>query len=172
MADSKVRGSLEDILLLLADVGRTHSGPRGVGASRLTGRRVGLALARFHDQYDILVTPTLGRVPVPLEQAEPTPGERRLVRFVGFPRRCRACFASLGFGIGSWMPKWRPSRGRCSTGRWPPISPGPRRCRCRSIGPKTICRSGVQFLGRFGDESDPVEARRPARAGQALAGAP
>jgi amidase len=80
----KVRSSLEDVLLLLADMGRVIPANE-VGAARLLGRRVGLALSRFHEQYDVLVTPTLGRVPVPLSQAEPTPGERRLVRSLVSP---------------------------------------------------------------------------------------
>jgi len=81
---SKVRGCLEDVLLLLTAMGRTLPADR-VGASRLAGRRIGLALARFYDDYDLLVTPTVGRVPVPLEQAEPPPGEQRLLRFLVSP---------------------------------------------------------------------------------------
>ncbi len=81
---SKVRRSLEDILLLLAGVGRALPADL-VGASRLAGQRIGVALARFYNQYDVLVTPTVGRVPVPLERAEPTPGEQRLIRFLVSP---------------------------------------------------------------------------------------
>jgi len=147
---SKVRGSLEDIPLLMADVGRTLP-PEVVGTSRLTGRRVGLALARFHDQYDILVTPTLGRVPVPLKQAEPTPGERRLVRFLVSPA-ARGLFRVPGL------------RDRVMDAQLEALS--------RQVLHRTMAANltgapamsvplhrtenelpvGVQFLGRFGDE--------------------
>ncbi len=80
----KVRGSLEDVLLLLAAVGRALPAEQ-VAAARLTGCRVGLALARFFERYDVLMTPTLGRVPVCFEDASPTPGERRLVRALVSP---------------------------------------------------------------------------------------
>jgi amidase len=147
---SKVRGSLEDIPLLMADVGRTLPA-EVVGTSRLTGRRVGLALARFHDQYDILVTPTLGRVPVPLKQAEPTPGERRLVRFLVSPA-ARGLFRVPGL------------RDRVMDAQLEALS--------RQVLHRTMAANltgvpamsvplhrtenelpvGVQFLGRFGDE--------------------
>lgn len=74
----KVRESLEDVVLLLAEVGRALPA-EAAGTARLTGLRVGLALSRFHETYDLLLTPTLGRLPVPLDQAEPTQSERRLV---------------------------------------------------------------------------------------------
>lgn len=80
----KVRGALEDIVQLIADVGRAL--PAGeVGAARLLGRRVGLGLWRFHDTYDVLVTPTVGRVPVPVDQAQPAAAERRAVHFLVSP---------------------------------------------------------------------------------------
>lgn len=78
---AKVRGSLEEVVLLLAAVGRALPAER-VGASRLLGLRIGLALSEFYERYDLLVTPTLGRVPVRLEDAEPRPGEQRLLRFM------------------------------------------------------------------------------------------
>jgi amidase len=80
----KVRGSLEDVVLLLADVGRALTAET-VGAARLVGRRVGLGLSRFHESYDVLLTPTVGRLPVPLDQAEPAPSEQRLVRLLISP---------------------------------------------------------------------------------------
>jgi len=147
---SKVRGSLEDILLLLTEVGRALPADV-VGASRLTGCRVGLALARFHDQYDILVTPTLGRVPVPLAQAEPTAAERRLVRFLVSPG-ARGLFRVPGL------------RDRVMDAQMQVFS--------RQVLHRTMAANltgapamsvplhrtesdlpvGVQFLGRFGDE--------------------
>jgi amidase len=77
---SRVRASLEDVPLLLAKVGRAMPA-EVVGTSRINARRIGAKLAAFHDDYDVLVTPTLGRVPIPLEQGEPTATEKRLLRF-------------------------------------------------------------------------------------------
>jgi len=147
---STVRESLEDISLLMADVGRTLPADV-VGTARFAGRRVGLAMARFHDQYDILVTPTLGRVPVPLEQAEPTAGERRLVRFLVSPA-ARGLFRVPGL------------RDRVMDAQMQVFS--------RQVLHRTMAANltgapamsvplhrtesdlpvGVQFLGRFGDE--------------------
>lgn len=81
---AKVRRSLEDVLLLLAAVGRALPAEL-VGSSRLAGLHVGLALAQFHGRYDLLVTPTVGRLPVPLDEAEPSQSERRLLRFLASP---------------------------------------------------------------------------------------
>jgi len=81
---SRVRASLEDIPLLLAKVGRAMPA-EVVGTSRINARRIGAKLADFYGNYDVLVTPTLGRVPIPLEQGEPTAAERRLLRFVISP---------------------------------------------------------------------------------------
>ena len=78
---AKVRGSLEEVMLLLAAVGRSLPA-EAVGSSRLLGCRVGLALSKFYERYDLLVTPTLGRVPQRLEDAEPKPAEQRLLRFM------------------------------------------------------------------------------------------
>jgi amidase len=78
---AKVRGSLEEVMLLLAAVGRSLPAEL-VGSSRLLGRRVGLALSEFYERYDLLLTPTLGRVPQRLEDAEPKPSEQRLLRFM------------------------------------------------------------------------------------------
>ena len=78
---SRVRGSLEDVLVLLAAVGGALPAEQ-VGASRVLARRVGVALANFYEDYDLLLIPTLGRVPVPLDQAGPSAGEQRLVRFL------------------------------------------------------------------------------------------
>ncbi len=81
---SKVRSSLEDVTLFLAQVGKALSAET-VAACRLTARRVGAALACCFERYDVLLTPTLGRVPVPLGQTEPTPNEQRLLRFLVTP---------------------------------------------------------------------------------------
>jgi amidase len=42
-------------------------------------------MADYFTRFDLLVTPTLGRIPVPLEQTEPTPSEQRLLRFLVSP---------------------------------------------------------------------------------------
>ncbi len=89
---ARVRRSLEDVPLLLAAVGRALPAEQ-VGASRLAGRRVGLALAQFFTNYDLLLLPTLGRVPVPLAEAAPTAGEQRLLHFLVSPA------ASALFGV-------------------------------------------------------------------------
>ena len=81
---TRVRQGLEEVVQLLSAVGRALPAEQ-VGASRIVGRRVGLALSRFFETYDLLLLPTLGRVPVPLEDAERSPGERRLLRFLVSP---------------------------------------------------------------------------------------
>ena len=68
---AKVQGTLEPVVRLLAAMGRAF--PAEVpAASRRTGLRIGLELSQFFGRYDVLVTPTLGRVPVPLEEAQPS----------------------------------------------------------------------------------------------------
>ena len=68
---AKVQGTLEPVVRLLAAMGRAF--PAEVpAASRRTGLRIGLELSQFFGRYDALVTPTLGRVPVPLEEAQPS----------------------------------------------------------------------------------------------------
>ncbi len=146
----RVRRSLEDVLKLLADVGRALPAD-AVGAARLVGRRVGLALSRFHETYDVLVTPTLGRVPVPLTQAEPSAGERRLLRVL------TSGAAQSLFRV-SWL------RDRVMDAQMEAFS--------RQVLHRTMAANltgapamsvplhqapeglpiGVQFLGRFGDE--------------------
>ncbi|HSN83397.1 MAG TPA: amidase [Polyangiales bacterium] len=81
---SRVRKSLEEVTLLLARTGRAMSG-EVLASSRLSARRIGLAVSRFFDRYDVLVTPTLGRIPVRLEKTQPTAGEQRLLRFLVSP---------------------------------------------------------------------------------------
>lgn len=81
---ARVRSSLEEVTLLLAQLGRSLSA-EAIAACRLTARRIGRAMADYFDGFDLLVTPTLGRIPVPLDETEPTPGEQRLVRFLVSP---------------------------------------------------------------------------------------
>jgi amidase len=146
----KVRGSLEDVVLLLGDVGRALPAEM-VGAARLLGRRVGLGLARFHDTYDVLLTPTRGRLPVPIEEAEPAPSERRLVEFLISP-------AARGLFRVPWL------RERVMDARMQVFA---RRVLHRTMVANLtgapamsvpLYRTpddlpvGVQFLGRFGDE--------------------
>jgi amidase len=76
---SKVHGSLEEVVRLLAAVGRALPAEQ-VGACRWTGQRVGLALAQFFTRYDLLLIPTMGRVPVRLEEAAPSRMEQGLLR--------------------------------------------------------------------------------------------
>jgi amidase len=80
----RVRGSLEDVTMLLAQLGWALSA-EAVAACRLTARRIGAALSRYFERHDLLLTPTLGRVPVPLEQTLPTRSEQRLLRFLVSP---------------------------------------------------------------------------------------
>ena len=49
----------QDIPLLLARIGRAMPAQE-VGGSRLVARRIGAKLAAFYDDFDVLVTPTLG----------------------------------------------------------------------------------------------------------------
>lgn len=81
---ARVRASLEDIVLLIARAARAASAEE-VGTLRLAARRIGAKLAAFYEAFDILVTPTLGRVPIPLEQGALTPGEQRTLRFLVSP---------------------------------------------------------------------------------------
>lgn len=81
---ARVRGSLEDITLLLAQTGQAMSA-EAIAQGRLKAREVGLAMSSYFDEYDVLVTPTLGRIPVPIERIEPTAGEQRLLRFLVSP---------------------------------------------------------------------------------------
>lgn len=85
---ARVRASLGEVVLLLAAMGRALCAEQP-GAARLTGLRIGLALAELFDRYDVLVTPTMGRVPVPLEQAAPSRGEERLLRLLVSPGASR-----------------------------------------------------------------------------------
>ncbi len=81
---ARVRKSLEHVLPLLAAVGRALPAEQ-VAAARLVGCRVGLSLARFFERYDVLLTPTLGRVPVRLDRAAPPSAEVRAARALVSP---------------------------------------------------------------------------------------
>ena len=77
----QVRSSLEETILLLATMGRVF--PAEVPAeARQTGLRIGSELAAYFSRYDVLLTPTLGRVPVPLDQAKPSAAEQQMVRLL------------------------------------------------------------------------------------------
>ncbi|NNE20930.1 MAG: amidase [Myxococcales bacterium] len=148
---AKAHGSLEEVVRLLAAVGRTVPAEQ-VGAARWTGRRVGLALAKFYTGYDLLLIPTMGRVPVPLEEAAPTAQEQRLLRFL-----LSAPAAPL-FGV-------RALRERIMDAQMEAFS--------RQVLPRTMVANltgvpamsvplhrteqglpvGVQFLGPYGDEA-------------------
>ncbi len=60
-------------------VGRRTGGDVMAGAWAAM-RRAGLGMARFHQSYDVLLTPTLARPPWPLGELDPTPLERALLR--------------------------------------------------------------------------------------------
>jgi amidase len=77
----RVRDSLEEVVPLLAAVGRALPA-EAAGEARHAALQAGLALAEFHARYDVLVIPTMGRVPISLEEAPPTPAERRALRFI------------------------------------------------------------------------------------------
>lgn len=59
-----------------------HLGADELAAAWAAMRRAGLAMARFHDRYDILLTPTLARPPWPLGDLDPTTFERGLLHTV------------------------------------------------------------------------------------------
>jgi len=74
----RVRESLEEVVRLLAAMGRAM--PAEVSAASHHERReLGVALGGFFEKYDLLVIPASGRIPVPLEEAEPTRTERGLL---------------------------------------------------------------------------------------------
>ena len=77
----RVRASLEPVPRLLAAMGQSFAAEVSAAARR-TGLQLGLALSGFFERYDVLVTPTLGRVPVPLEQAEPSALDQRLLELI------------------------------------------------------------------------------------------
>jgi len=41
-----------------------------------------LALGELFETCDVLALPTMGRIPIPLEEAPPSPTEKRLLRFI------------------------------------------------------------------------------------------
>ena len=77
----QVRSSLEETILLLATMGKVF--PAEVPAqARQTGLRIGSELAAYFSRYDVLLTPTLGRVPVPLDKAKPSAAEQQMIRLL------------------------------------------------------------------------------------------
>jgi amidase len=81
---AKVRGSLERVTQLAAAMGRALPAKASAQARR-TGLRIGFELSSFFREYDALVTPTLGRVPVPLDQAGLSAADERLLRVLVTP---------------------------------------------------------------------------------------
>ncbi len=77
----RVRASLEPVPRLLAAMGQSFAA-EVPAASRRAGLQLGLALSRFFERYDLLVTPTLGRAPVPLDQAEPSALDQRVLTLI------------------------------------------------------------------------------------------
>ena len=147
---ARVRASLEDVTRLLAKVGRVVPA-EVVGSSRLVARRVGAKLAAFFDNYDVLVTPTLGRVPILVEQGEPTAAERRLVRFLVSPAAA-GVFHVRGL-LDRVIEAQREALARQVLWRTPvanvtgvPAMSVPLHRTDRDLP------VGVQFLGRYGDE--------------------
>ncbi len=80
----KVQEGLEPTLRLLALMGRVLPAEAQAEARRL-GLRAGLQLAKLFQRYDALLTPTLGRVPVRLTEAQPSAVERQTLRFLVSP---------------------------------------------------------------------------------------
>jgi len=147
---ARVHDSLEDVSLLLAKVGRVVPA-EAVGTSRLVARRIGAKLADFFSAYDILVTPTLGRVPIPLDQAPPTVAERRLLRFLLSPAGA-GLFHVKGL-LERVMETQRESLARQVLWRTPVANltgvPAMSVPLHRSEDGLPV---GVQFIGRYGDE--------------------
>ena len=78
----KVHGSLEEVVRLLAAMGRAM--PAEVSASASHERRkLGVQMASFFERYDVLVIPVSGRIPAPLEDVELTVTERGLLELFG-----------------------------------------------------------------------------------------
>ncbi len=148
--EARVRASLENIPLLLARIGRAMPAQE-VGGSRLVARRIGAKLAAFYDDFDVLVTPTLGRAPIPLEQTGPPAAERRLLHFLVSP-------AAAGlFRIRSFVERVMEAQ----------IEAAARQVLFRTVvanltgvpamsvplhRTENDLPVGVQFLGRYGDE--------------------
>jgi amidase len=63
---------------ILASVGRKLSA-EDMAKAMVEIRMAGRAMARFHEEFDVLVTPTLGRTPWPHGDLTPSPIERKLL---------------------------------------------------------------------------------------------
>ena len=77
----RVRRDLEEVVPLLAAVGRALPA-EAAGEARHTALVAGAALADFFQTHDALVIPTMGRVPMPLEEAPLSSVDRRALRLL------------------------------------------------------------------------------------------
>jgi amidase len=143
---------------ILGQVGRKLSADRMALAMRET-RLAGRAMGRFHREFDVLVTPTLARVPWPHHDLDPTSVETRLMeglRRAPFGPALSMLFRQLGARILEPMPNTALFN---MTGQ--PAMSVP--LHWSSDGMPV----GVQFVGRFGEESTllrlagQLEAARP-----------
>ena len=78
---SRLDDGLEEVVPLLAVMGRALPA-EAAGRARHAALRMGVALGELFETYDVLALPTMGRIPTPLEEAPPTPTEKRLLRFM------------------------------------------------------------------------------------------
>ena len=84
----RVRQSLEEVVQLLAAIGRAL--PAEVcGQARHAALRFGGSLGKLFEQYDVLVLPTMGRIPMALEEAQQAPAERRALQLLTSPAGAR-----------------------------------------------------------------------------------
>lgn len=129
---------------ILGLVGHKISADRMVLAMRET-RLAGRAMGRFHREFDVLVTPTLARVPWPHHDLDPAPVETRIMeglRRAPFPPALSRLFKQLGARILEPMPNTALFN---MTGQ--PAMSVPLHWSHDGMP------VGVQFAGRFGEES-------------------
>ena len=148
---SQVRNSLEDVLRLLSEVASSVPA-REAGAARLHGAEVGLEMARYFERYDVLMLPPMGRLAVPIDEAEastePAPASPAPA-FTRRQRRVPGALAPLDRIIDTQLQTFANQvlpRTMIANLTGIPAMSVPLD---QSLGGLPV---GVQFLGRFGDE--------------------
>jgi len=147
----KVRDSLEEVVRLLATMGRVM--PAEVSATAYHERRaLGVALGTFFESYDVLAIPVSGRIPTPLEEAGPSRAESALLELFASP-------------VGARLLRFDRAREAVISGQLERLA--------EQVMQRTMVANltgipamsvplhrtandlpvGVQFLGRFGDEA-------------------